>query len=88
MAIGAQDEDLFLTLANRLLRLDKQLTEPEQVKFAELSGGKNISAVVRDLLNAYNPDAIAQRSESLMNEVAIGDRDSCIRRVNPKASSV
>jgi len=42
VAVGAQDKDLFLTLANRLLRLDKQLTETEQVKFAELSGGKNI----------------------------------------------
>jgi type I restriction enzyme R subunit len=74
VAIGAQDEDLFLTLANRLLRLDKQLTEPEQVKFAELSGGKNISAVVRDLLNAYNPDAIAEKTTALVNEIAVGDR--------------
>lgn len=75
VAIGAQDEDLFLTLANRLLRLDKQLTEPEQVKFAELTGGKNIKAVAKDLLSAFDPDAIAEKTAALMNEIAIADRN-------------
>ncbi len=75
IAIGAQDEDLFLTLANRLLRLDKQLTEPEQVKFSELTGGKNIHAVVKELLTAYDADAIAARSEALLTKIAVGDRN-------------
>ena len=74
VTMGAQDEDLFLTLANRLMRLDKQLTEPEQVKFTELTGGKNIHTVVKDLLTAYDPDAIAERSEALINKIAVSDR--------------
>jgi len=74
VTMGAQDEDLFLTLANRLMRLDKQLTEPEQVKFTELTGGKSIHTVVKDLLTAYDPDAIAERSEALVNKMALGDR--------------
>lgn len=56
IAVGARDEELFTSLANRLTRLDKQLTEKEKKVFEEKSGGVPISTVVKDLLNAYNPD--------------------------------
>lgn len=55
IAVGARDEELFTTLANRLTRLDKQITEKERAKFEEKSGGIPVSQVVKDLLNAYNP---------------------------------
>ncbi|MDP4207276.1 MAG: type I restriction-modification enzyme R subunit C-terminal domain-containing protein [Bacteroidota bacterium] len=58
IAVGARDEDLFTTLAGRLARLDKQLTEKEKIVFAEKTGGKTISQVVNDLLNAFNPDVL------------------------------
>jgi type I restriction enzyme, R subunit len=58
IAVGAKDEDLFTSLANRLNRLDKQITEKERQQFAEKAGGKSITQVVRELLNAYNPDTI------------------------------
>src|SRR5664279_2740643 len=35
VAFGARDEDLFTSLANRLTRLDKQITEKEKKKFTE-----------------------------------------------------
>jgi type I restriction enzyme R subunit len=58
VAVGARDEDLFTSLANRLTRLDKQITEKEKKKFEEKSGGKSLSQAVKDLLNAYNPDTV------------------------------
>ncbi len=58
VAIGARDEDLFTSLANRLIRLEKQLTPDEKAKFKELAGGKSMSAASRGLLNAYDPDLI------------------------------
>ncbi|MDW8332465.1 MAG: type I restriction-modification enzyme R subunit C-terminal domain-containing protein, partial [Cyclobacteriaceae bacterium] len=64
VAVGARDEELFTSLANRLTRLDKQLTDKERKTFEEKSGGLPISQVVKNLLNAYNPDveeAIAQK---------------------------
>jgi len=64
--MGAQDEDLFLSLANRLLRLEKELTEPEKEKFSELAQGKSLQTVIKGLLNAYNPDVI----ESIEAKVA------------------
>ncbi|WP_373496674.1 type I restriction-modification enzyme R subunit C-terminal domain-containing protein [Aquiflexum sp.] len=63
--MGAQDEDLFLSLANRLLRLEKELSEPEKEKFSELANGKSLQTVIKNLLNAYNPDII----ESIESEV-------------------
>jgi type I restriction enzyme, R subunit len=66
--MGAQDEDLFLSLANRLLRLDKQLTEPEKAKFSALTDGKSMQTVVKELLNAYNPDVIESIESQVRNE--------------------
>jgi type I restriction enzyme R subunit len=58
IAVGARDEELFTSLANRLTRLDKQITEKERKLFAEKANGKTISQVVKDLLNAFNPDVL------------------------------
>lgn len=58
VAVGNRDEELFTSLANRLTRLDKQITEREKQQFEKISSGKSVSQVVKDLLNAYNPDTI------------------------------
>jgi len=58
ITVGARDEDLFTSLANRLARLEKQLTDKEKEVFAEKADGKTITQVVKGLLNAYNPDVI------------------------------
>jgi len=58
IAVGARDEDLFTSLANRLTRLDKQLTDKEKAAFADRAHGKAIGQIVKDLLNAYNPDTL------------------------------
>lgn len=58
IAVGARDEELFTTLAGRLTRLDKQLGEKERAKFEEKTGGVSVAQVVKDLLDAYNPDTL------------------------------
>jgi type I restriction enzyme R subunit len=63
--MGAKDEDLFTSLANRLIRLEKQLTDKEKEAFQEKADGKTISQTARDLLNAYNPDRIEKEAEEL-----------------------
>jgi type I restriction enzyme, R subunit len=56
--LGHRDEDMLTTLANRLIRLEKQISEKEKLAFAEKAGGKTITQVVKELLNAYDPDTI------------------------------
>lgn len=68
IAIGARDEALFTSLASRLTRLDKQVNEKEKQGFKELAQGKTISQVVKELLNAYNPDVIEEIEERISLE--------------------
>jgi type I restriction enzyme R subunit len=60
IAVGARDEDLFTTLACRLARLEKQVSEKEKMLFEEKTNGKAISQIVKELLNAYNPDTLEE----------------------------
>ena len=60
ITVGARDEDLFTSLANRLTRLERQLTDKEKSTFADKAEGKTITQVVRELLNAYNPDTVGR----------------------------
>lgn len=60
IAVGARDEDLFTSLAGRLARLEKQVTEKEKTTFQGKANGKTISQVVKELLNAYNPDTLEE----------------------------
>jgi type I restriction enzyme, R subunit len=58
IAVGVRDEDLFSSVANRLIRLDKQITEKERQLFTEKANGKTIQIVVKELLNAYDADIL------------------------------
>jgi type I restriction enzyme R subunit len=58
IAMGNKDEEMLTTLANRLIRLDKQINEKEKAAFAEKAGGKTINSVVKDLLNVYDADTV------------------------------
>ncbi len=66
ITVGARDEDLFTSLANRLIRLDRQVCETERAKFAEKANGKTIGEVAKELLAAYNPDTLDEISEHIV----------------------
>ena len=68
IAVGAREEELFTSLASRLSRLEKQLTEKEKAKFSEKAGGKTIAQLVKGLLNAHNPDLIEEIRERIDRE--------------------
>lgn len=67
VTMGVAEEDVFLSLANRLIRLDKQITEKEAAKITELSGGKSLKQITKELITAFDPDAI---KEQLQNRLA------------------
>ena len=74
VTMGARDEDLFTSLANRLIRLDKQLTEDEKGKFEEITGGHSIRAAVKGLLNACDPNEIEDRASKLIKSIPKPER--------------
>ncbi len=63
ITMGVEDEDLFLSLANRLIRLEKQITEKEKAKLLEYSGGKNLKQITKELLNAFDADEIEIKAQ-------------------------
>jgi type I restriction enzyme R subunit len=69
VAVGARDEDLFTTLANRLVRLEKQITPKEHALFMEKAQGKTITQVAKELLNAYNADTLEEIREKVEKEM-------------------
>jgi len=81
IAVGARDEELFTSLANRLTRLDKQITPKEKQKFAEMANGKTISQVVKDLLNAFNPDVLEEIEGKVRNENSSSSPDDIEKAV-------
>jgi len=75
IAVGARDEELFTTVASRLASLDKQLNEKQKLEFEKKAGGKTISQVAKDLLEAFNPDVLEEigdetRIQKFQNEAA------------------
>lgn len=65
VALGDKSEDTLTSLANRISKLDKQMTNKEHKEFK-----KNVGTSARDLannlLNAFDEDVIAEKAKSLI----------------------
>jgi len=70
VTVGNRDEDVFSSLANRLSRLEKQISEQEKQQFSEMTNGKSLNQVVKELLNAYNPDVIDDLKSKVETELS------------------
>ena len=69
VAMGNTGEDILTTLANRLLRLDKQINAAEKAGFAKEANGQSIPQVVRELLGAYDPDKVESETLNVRREM-------------------
>jgi len=58
IAMGSREEDILISTANRLTRIDRAVSENEKEKFKEVTSGTSIKEVVKALLNANDPDFI------------------------------
>ncbi len=74
ITMGVADEDLFLSLANRLIRLEKQITEKEKNKLLEFSKGKNLKQIAKELLSAFDKDVIEEKATAFMEAMPIQER--------------
>jgi type I restriction enzyme R subunit len=62
VALGKRDEDTLTTLAGRLARLERELTHEDTKELKELTDGKSLGDLARNLLNACDPDVIAEKA--------------------------
>lgn len=68
IAVGVRDEDIFTTLASRLIRLDKQINDNQRQQFKEKSDGKSIKEIAGNLLKAYDPDQLDELRGQIESE--------------------
>lgn len=74
ITMGVADEDLFLSLANRLIRLEKQITEKEKDKLLEYSGGKNLKQIIKELIIAFDQDEIDTCAQVEIDKIPVQDQ--------------
>ncbi len=60
VAIGHRDDDTVLSLANRLVRLSKQLDDKAKARIEKASGGIPVGQLAKNLIAAIDPDRIVE----------------------------
>jgi len=70
VAVGHRDDDTVLTLANRLIRLGKQLDAKAEARIAAESDGVSVGTLGKRLVEALDQDAIV--NEAIANAAAKG----------------
>ncbi|WP_147692801.1 type I restriction endonuclease subunit R [Vogesella mureinivorans] len=60
VAMGSRDDDTVLSLANRLVRLAKQLDDKAKARIEKASRGISVAELGKGLIAALDPDAIIQ----------------------------
>jgi type I restriction enzyme, R subunit len=77
VAIGHRDDDTVLSLANRLIRLAKQLDEKSLARVAKAADGVPLNELGKRLINAFDPDKIAEAAlAAAQTNDATRDEDS------------
>ena len=74
VTMGVAEEDLFLSLANRLIRLEKEITDKEKENLLEYSKGKNLKQISKELLSAFDDDVIEEIAQPIIEAIPIQDR--------------
>jgi type I restriction enzyme R subunit len=74
VTMGVADEDLFLSLANRLIRLEKQITDKEKDQLLEYSAGKNLKQMTKELISAFDQDEIETKAQIEIDKIPVQDQ--------------
>lgn len=56
IALGNRDEDSITSLAGRLARLDRQLSEEDKKELEKVTEGRPLKQIINELLDAVDPD--------------------------------
>jgi type I restriction enzyme R subunit len=67
VALGARDVETLSSLAGRLARLDREMGDKDRKEIESVAGGKKLSHVVNELLDAIDPDKQLEKAKDLFN---------------------
>jgi type I restriction enzyme R subunit len=60
IALGNTEPDVISSVAGRMARMERRLSKEEHGEIRKLSGGKSITQLTMELVNAVNPDHYAE----------------------------
>nr|MBC8399929.1 DEAD/DEAH box helicase family protein [Candidatus Neomarinimicrobiota bacterium] len=67
IAMGQRDEDTLVTMAGRLAKLNVQLENDQRIELEGAAGGKQLSEIINNLLDAVDPDKPIAKAQELFN---------------------
>ncbi len=65
IALGQRDEDMLITMAGRLAKLNVQLEKEQQEVLEQAAKGKPLSEIVNQLLDAVDPDKVIEKARDM-----------------------
>jgi type I restriction enzyme R subunit len=71
VALGNVQPEVLSSVAARLARLDRELTEPDRLRIAQVSGGASLKDLARGIVDALNPDTYADLSPGDADQVML-----------------
>ena len=71
VALGNVQPEVLSSVAARLARLDRELTEPDRQRIAQASGGASLKDLARGIVDALNPDTYADLSPGDADQVML-----------------
>lgn len=90
VALGIRDEDTIMTLAGRLARLNVQLEKEQNDELEKVSGGKTLSEITNELLDAVDPDKQVDKAREMFTVESPSDEqiDNATEELTNKACTV
>jgi len=77
VALGNVEPEVLSSVAARLARLDRELTEPDRLKIMQASGGYSLKDLARGIVDALDPDLAADHPEAVEGRITNATKPLC-----------
>ncbi|NMM10464.1 MAG: hypothetical protein HHJ16_09340 [Polaromonas sp.] len=77
VALGNVEPEVLSSVAARLARLDRELTEPDRLKIMQASGGYSLKDLARGIVDALDPDLAADHPERVEERLTNATKPLC-----------
>lgn len=81
VAVGKVDDDTLSSLAGRIAAIDNNISKSERQKVIEMTGGKMLSNIANDILNAIDYD----KTENMSEDEIFAIKDAAVEPFNQPA---
>ena len=77
VALGNVEPEVLSSVAARLARLDRELTESDRLKIMQASGGYSLKDLARGIVDALDPDLAADHPEAVEGRITNATKPLC-----------